>query len=143
MRVYPIAETQSLGKDVALHSLSLPAGSPAGKAARAEVWLRSDNPTTVSGRLLVRQGTKMLVRDEVKVPPGDSVITRPILFKGEGLLEFIAEFQPTDPATDLDRATTSPRRGSPSVADGGSCWSGTMRATTETSRPRSSNAVFA
>ena len=103
VRVYPIAETQSLGKDVALHSLSLPAESPAGKAARAEVWLRSDNPTTVSGRLLVRQGTKTLVRDEVKVPPGDSVITRPILFTGAGLLEFVAEFQPTDPATDLDR----------------------------------------
>jgi DNA helicase-2/ATP-dependent DNA helicase PcrA len=103
VRVYPIAEMQSLGRDVALHSLSLPAESPAGKAARAEVWLRSDNPTTVSGRLLVRQGTKTLVRDEVKVPPGDSVITRPILFTGAGLLEFVAEFQPTDPATDLDR----------------------------------------
>ncbi len=103
LRVYPIAEPQSLGNDVELHSLTLPAESPAGKTARAEVWLRSDNPTTVSGRLLLRQGTKTLVREDVRVPPGDSVITRPILVTGEGLLEFVAEFQPANPAADIDR----------------------------------------
>jgi Ca-activated chloride channel family protein len=103
LRVYPIAETQSLGNDIEVRSLALPAESPAGSTVRVEVLLHSNNPAAVAGRLWLRQGAKTLLREDVKAPPGDSVIAREILAAGEGLLEFAAEFQPANPATDTDR----------------------------------------
>lgn len=104
LRVFPIARTQSLGNDVAITSLSLPTRGASGSAARAEVLLRSDNPKVVPARITVRQGPKVLVRDEVKIPPGDSVFGRPVLLKGEGLTEFTAELQATDPDSNTDRS---------------------------------------
>jgi Mg-chelatase subunit ChlD len=103
LRVYPIASPQPLGGDVELSSLSLPAESRSGQSMRAELWLRNDNPAPVRGRLLLRQGAKRLLSEEVKLPPGDSVVARPLLVSGEGLLEFEAEFAPLDPSTDFDR----------------------------------------
>lgn len=99
MRVYPIAERQPLGNNVEVESLSLPAETVAGKAVRAEVVVRSDNPGPVPGRLVVRQGGKSLYQGEVRLPPGESMTARPLLVTGEGLLEFAAEFQASDPAT--------------------------------------------
>lgn len=103
IRVYPVAEAEPLGNDVELVSLSLPAESPAGRTARAELWLRNENPRPVPGRLQVRQGAKTLVHEDVQLAPGDAVIARPLIFSGQGLLEFTAEFEPSDPATDVDR----------------------------------------
>jgi Mg-chelatase subunit ChlD len=104
VRVFPVAETQSLGNDIAITSLSLPAQSASGSAARAEVLLRSDNLEAVRARITVRQGSKVLVREETRIPPGDSAFGRPVLLGGEGLSEFTAELQPVDPATDTDRS---------------------------------------
>jgi hypothetical protein len=89
---------------VAITSLSLPTRGASGSAARAEVLLRSDNPKVVPARITVRQGPKVLVRDEVKIPPGDSVFGRPVLLKGEGLTEFTAELQATNPDSNTDRS---------------------------------------
>jgi Mg-chelatase subunit ChlD len=103
VRVYPIAERQPIANDVAVVSLSLPFESPAGAAAQAAVVLKSDNPGTVSGRLVVRQGAKEVWHQDVRVPPGESVVAKPVLVTGEGLLEFSAEFLPTSAATDSER----------------------------------------
>jgi hypothetical protein len=103
VRVYPIAERQPIANDVAVVSLSLPFESPAGAAAQAAVVLKSDNPGPVSGRLVVRQGAKEVWRQDVRVPPGESVVAKPVLVTGEGLLEFSAEFLPTSAATDSTR----------------------------------------
>ncbi|MET0151930.1 MAG: VWA domain-containing protein [Candidatus Binatia bacterium] len=104
LRVFPIAAAQSLGNDVAITSLSLPAQSASGSAARAEVLLRSDNRDAVRARITVRQGSKVLVREVTRIPPGDSAFGRTVLLGGEGLSEFTAELQPLDPATDADRS---------------------------------------
>jgi Mg-chelatase subunit ChlD len=104
LRIFPIARAQSLGNDVAITSLTLPARGASGSAARAEVLLRSDNPKVVSARITVRQGPKVLVHDEVKIPPGDSVFGRPVLLNGEGLTEFTAELQALAPDTNADRS---------------------------------------
>jgi Ca-activated chloride channel homolog len=103
LRVYPIAESQPLGNDVAVRSLSLPAESAAGSAVRAEVVLRSDNDTLTTGRVLIRRGSTVLTNEAVRVAPGESALVRPLLLTGEGLVEFSAEFQPAEPAKDLDR----------------------------------------
>jgi len=103
VRVYPIAERQPLAHDVAVVSLSLPAESPAGRSVQAAVLLTSDNPDVVAGRVVLRQGAKELWRADVRLPPGESVVARPILVTGEGLLEFAAEFQPSAAASDGDR----------------------------------------
>jgi hypothetical protein len=103
LRVFPIAESQPLGNGVEVRSLSLPAESPAGNAVRAEVVLRSENSTVVPGRMVVRQGPKVMVDEAVRIPPGESAFVRPLLLTGEGLVEFTAEFQPADPSNDVDR----------------------------------------
>jgi Ca-activated chloride channel homolog len=103
IRVYPVAEPQPVPSNVAVQSLSLPAESVTGRAARAEVLVRSDNSRPVSGRVAIRQGGKIVSQGEVKLPPGDSVITRPLLVVGEGLIEFSAEIQTVDPSTNLKR----------------------------------------
>jgi Mg-chelatase subunit ChlD len=104
LRVFPVAEPQSLGNDVAITSLSLPAQSASGSAARAEVLLRSDNRDAVRARITVRQGSKVLVREETRIPPGDSAFGRTLLLNGDGLSEFTAELQPVEPATNTDRS---------------------------------------
>ncbi len=100
LRIYPIAARQDLGNDVEVSSLSIPAESPAGGAVRAEVSLRNDNPAAVSGRLTIRRGGSELVRENVRLPPGETIVARPLLITGSGLVELAAEFQPADPATD-------------------------------------------
>ena len=104
LRVFPVAQAQSLGNDLAITSLTLPPRGASGSAARAEVLLRSDNHKVVPARITVRQGSKVLVREEVKIPPGDSVFGRPVLLNGEGLTEFTAELTAVDPDTDTDRS---------------------------------------
>ena len=103
LRVDPIAAPQTLAGDVALRSLSLPAESPSGAAVRAEALLYNDNPRAVRGRLSIRRGGTEVVHEDVTLPPGDTVVSRPLLLAGEGLLEFTAEFTPADPATDAER----------------------------------------
>lgn len=103
VRIYPIAASQQLGDDVEVSSLSIPAETPAGKAVRAEVLLRNDNLSPVSGRLTIRRGGSELVRENVKLPPGESIVARPLLITGNGLVELAAEFQPAAPATDTER----------------------------------------
>ncbi len=104
LRVYPIAAGGAVEHKVEVSALSLPAESAAGKALRAEVLLRNDNPSAVTGRLLLRRGGTELSRETVTLPPGDTVVARPLLLSGEGLIEFAAEFQPSLPATDSDRS---------------------------------------
>ncbi len=104
LRIFPVAEAQTLGNDVAITSLSLPAQGASGSAARAEVLLRSDNRETVRARITVRHGSKVLMHEEARIPPGDSAFGRPVLLRGDGLSEFTAELQPVDPATDTDHS---------------------------------------
>jgi len=103
LHVFPIAQSQPLGNDVEIRSLSLPAESAAGSAVRAEVVVHSDNPTVATGRIVIRRGPKVLVSEVTRIAPGESAFVRPLLLAGEGLLEFTAEFQPADPSQDLDR----------------------------------------
>ncbi|MGH7899355.1 MAG: VWA domain-containing protein, partial [Candidatus Binatia bacterium] len=103
VRVYPIAQPQPLGSNVAVESLSLPAESRAGSAVRAEVVFRSDNSRPISGRLTIRQAGKVLHQGEVKLPPGESIAVRPLLVTGEGLLEFSATLGPVDAAANTRR----------------------------------------
>lgn len=90
IRLYPIAADDEAIGNVEVERLSLPLESLAGKSARAEVLLRNDNPTVVSGRLTLRLGSRTLLREVVKLASGENLVARPVLLAGQGLLEFSA-----------------------------------------------------
>lgn len=98
LRVYPIALEQRLPGNLSVESLSLPLESAAAKPVRAEVWLRSDNDGPVAVRIVLRRGNREVHRAEVKLVPGENLVTAPVLITGEGSLEYTAELQTGDPA---------------------------------------------
>ncbi len=96
IRVYPIAVGDEATANVEVERLSLPLESLAGKSARAEVLFRNGNPTVVSGRLTLRLGSRTLLREVVKLAPGENLVARPVLLAGQGLLEFSAALDGTE-----------------------------------------------
>ncbi len=103
LRVYPIALDQRLPGNLSAELLSLPLESAAAKTVRAEVWLRSDNDGPVAARIVLRQGNREIHRAEVKLVPGENLVTAPVLITGEGSLEYTAELQTGDPAINRRR----------------------------------------
>lgn len=90
IRVYPISLAAGSVDNVAVERLSLPAESLAGRSARAEVLLRNESSRAASGRLTLRQGDRVLHRETVRLPSGESLVARPVLISGPGLLDFSA-----------------------------------------------------
>jgi uncharacterized membrane protein len=82
--------------NVALQRLSAPSVAAGGEEILVSIALDNANPTPVRGELTLRQGEKLIWRQELTLTPGSSLITHPVALTGDGLIPLRALFTPRD-----------------------------------------------
>lgn len=101
LTVYPFPPPPAeAAPNVVFQRLGAPQSTAGGETVAISAALENTNPTPVRGALTLRQGDKVVWREEVTLAPGGSLFTHPLSLSESGLMPLRAAFTPASAPED-------------------------------------------
>lgn len=109
LKIYPFIPPQAETlPNVSIRRLSVPQLATGGETVQVGISLENTNPHPVPGKLTLRQGEKILLRKDLTLAPGFSLMPHPLLLSDSGpfdraqdrLIPLTASFSPTNVVDD-------------------------------------------
>ena len=101
LKIYPFAPPQAETlPNVSIPHLYMPQLATGGETIQVGISLENTNPHPVQGELTLHQGEKLLLRKDIALASGSSLIPHPLLLSKSGLIPLTASFSPQNAAED-------------------------------------------